>query len=410
MTEPRCRLCAATLRHSLVDLGATPLANGFVTAEQAARGLDRAYPLHARVCEHCLLVQVDPVVPADHIFSDYAYFSSYSSSWVAHAARYAEAMTHRFALGASSLVVEVASNDGYLLQHFQAAGIPVLGVEPAANVAAAARAIGIPTEVAFFGRATAQALVDRHGHADQIVANNVLAHVPDMLDFAAGFPILLQPQGVATFEFPHLLHLLARVQFDTIYHEHYAYLSLLVVERLLLSVGLRVFDVEQLDTHGGSLRVYACHLAAHHAQAPSVAALRRMEAEAELDRIERYHGFSRRVAAVLEELRDFAESCHSQGRRLAAYGAAAKGNTLLNCAGLTDADVICVADRNPTKQGKLLPGSHVPVVTPEALVAARPDDLLVLPWNIAREITRDMQPLRAQGTRFWTIAPGLRAL
>ncbi|MBN8907464.1 MAG: methyltransferase domain-containing protein, partial [Rhodospirillales bacterium] len=328
----------------------------------------------------------------------------------AHARRYTAAMTSRFALDPESLVVEVASNDGYLLRHFQTAGLRVLGVEPAANVAAAARAIGVPTEIAFFGRDTARALVARHGQADQMVANNVLAHVPDLFDFAAGFAIMLRPQGVATFEFPHVLNLLERVQFDTIYHEHYAYLSLLVVERLLLSVGLRVFDVEQLATHGGSLRVYACHLDARHPQTQAVQALRQRETDAELDRIERYHGFSRKVAAVLEELRAFAATCHDQGRRLAAYGAAAKGNTLLNCAGLCAEDLVCVADRNPAKQGKLLPGSHVPVVTPEALIAARPDDLLILPWNIAPEIIREMQPLRAQGTRFWAMTPMLHAL
>lgn len=410
MTQPACRLCGAELRHSLVDLGRTPLANSFVSAEQATLGVDRPYPLHARVCERCMLVQVDEVVAAEAIFSDYAYFSSYSSSWVAHAERYAAEMIGRFGLGPDSLVVEVASNDGYLLQHFRAAGIKVLGVEPAANVARVAERIGIPTEVTFFGTATARDMAQRHGRADLIAANNVLAHVPDLFGFAGGFPHLLQPEGVATFEFPHLLNLLEQVQFDTIYHEHYTYLSLLVVERLLLSVGLRVFDVQHLPTHGGSLRVFACPLRARHPQMSSVQAVREQEAEAGLDRIDRYRGFSLRVAAIIEEFREFVAGERAAGRRLAAYGAAAKGNTLLNCTGLTGADFICIADRNPAKQGKLLPGSHVPVVSPEALAAAAPDDVVILPWNIAREIAAELHSLCAAGTRLWTIGSHIRQL
>lgn len=410
LTDPLCRLCGAPLRHSLVDLGCTPLANSFITAEQAARGEDRAYPLHARVCERCLLVQVEQAVPAEAIFSDYAYFSSFSSSWVAHAERYAAQTTRRFRLGRDALVVEIASNDGYLLKHFRAAGIKVLGVEPAANVAAVARGIGIPTEVAFFGAGTARNLATRHGKADLIAANNVIAHVPDLLDFAGGFPLLLKPEGVATFEFPHLLNLLEQVQFDTIYHEHFAYLSLMVVERLLLSVGLRVFDVEQLPTHGGSLRVFACHLRAQQAQMPSVRRIRMLELEAGLDRVERYQGFAQRVASIVEGLRSFVANERSEGRRLAAYGAAAKGNTLLNCAGLSDADLICIADRNPAKQGKLLPGSHVPVVSPEALARAAPDDVVILPWNIAPEIAGELRALCAAGTRLWTVSPHVQQL
>lgn len=410
MTGPACRLCGAPLRHTLVDLGCTPLANSFVTAEQAARGEDPAYPLHARVCEHCYLVQVDEVVPAEAIFSDYAYFSSFSTSWNAHAQRYAGEMIARFGLGAYSLVAEVASNDGYLLRHFHEAGIPVLGVEPAANVAAVARGIGVRTEVAFFGTETAPGLAERFGKADLIAANNVLAHVPDMLGFAGGFTQMLKPEGVATFEFPHLLNLLEQVQFDTIYHEHYSYLSLLVVERLLLSVGLRVFDVAQLPTHGGSLRVFACRLQAGHAQTPAVQALRTMEAQAGLDRIECYQGFAERVSAVLDGLRRFIAAEQKAGRRLAAYGAAAKGNTLLNCAGVTGGDLVCIADRNPIKQGKLLPGSRVPVVSPEALAAARPDDIVILPWNIAPEIASELRELCATGTRLWTVSPELQQL
>jgi 2-polyprenyl-3-methyl-5-hydroxy-6-metoxy-1,4-benzoquinol methylase len=405
-----CRLCEAPLQHSLVDLGRTPLANSFVTVEQAARGEDRCYPLHARVCERCLLVQVDEAVAASAIFSDYAYFSSFSSSWVAHAERYAAAMIGRFGLRRDALVVEVASNDGYLLKHFRAAGINVLGVEPAANVAAAARGIGIPTEVAFFGAATARDLAKRYGSADLIAANNVLAHVPDLIGFASGFPVMLQPQGVATFEFPHLLNLLAQVQFDTIYHEHYTYLSLLVVERLLLSVGMRVFDVEPLPTHGGSLRVYACHLRAHHCRSPRVQAMRLQEISAGLDQITRYEGFAPLVTTMLGAFRDFVSQRQAMGRHLAAYGAAAKGNTLLNCAGLTARHVGCVADRNPAKQGKLLPGSHIPVVSPETLAESEPDDVLILPWNLADEIAEELRSILPSRTTLWTACPEMRSL
>jgi hypothetical protein len=405
-----CRLCGSGLRHTLVDLGSTPLANSFVTPEQAARGDDLAYPLHAKVCETCLLVQVDQAVPAEAIFSDYAYFSSFSSSWVAHAERYAKAAIGRFGLDRDALVVEIASNDGYLLQHFRKAGIRVLGIEPAANVAEAAIRIGVPTEVAFFGTGTACDLVARHGRADLIVGNNVLAHVPDLFGFAGGFPILLAAQGVTSFEFPHVLNLLEQVQFDTIYHEHFSYLSLLVVERLLLSVGLRVFDVQPLTTHGGSLRVFACHLRAHHIQTPAVKATRNQEAEAGLHWLETYDGFAAHVTAALAALQDFVATERTGGRRLAAYGAAAKGNTLLNCAGLTARDLICIADRNPAKQGKLLPGSHVPVVSPEALAAAAPDDVMILPWNLAPEISAELRALCAAGTRIWTVSPHVRRL
>jgi hypothetical protein len=408
VTQPTCRLCGNTLTRSFVDLGRTPLANAFVTAEQAAAGVDRAYPLHARVCDGCLLVQVEEVVPADTIFSDYPYFSSFSSTWVEHARRYASAMIERFALNANSLAMEIASNDGYLLRHFLAAGIPVLGIEPAANVAAAARAIGIPTEEAFFGVETAMRIISQHGRADLMVANNVLAHVPDLFGFAAGFPSALRPNGVATFEFPHLLNLIESVQFDTIYHEHYSYLSLLVVERVFRSVGLRIFDVERLPTHGGSLRVFACHSGAPFAVRPSVATIRSLEAAAGLDRAERYDGFAVRVGDVQRGFRRFLAERKQGGRRVAAYGAAAKGNTFLNSCGIQNSDIVCVADRNPAKQGRLLPGSHVPIVAPEALLASPPDDLLILPWNLAAEIAADLAPLRQAGTSFWIACPSMQ--
>ena len=403
----RCRLCGAELRRSFVNLGATPLANSYLTPEQLARGEEPTYPLHARVCDSCLLVQVDETLPADAIFAaDYAYFSSVSSSWLAHARRYAAAMTERFGLGPHSLVMEAASNDGYLLRHFVERGIPVLGIEPAANVAAAARAIGVPTEGAFFNAETAAGIAARHGQADLVAANNVLAHVPDLGGFVASFATVLKPDGVATFEFPHLLNLIRQVQFDTIYHEHYSYLSLLVVERVLAGAGLRAFDVERLPTHGGSLRVYACRESAH----PRLHAVRDLEADAGLDCPAAYKEMAPKVAAIVDAFQDFVARSQNSGARLAAYGAAAKGNTFLNACGLTAADILCVADRSPAKQGRFLPGSHIPVVPPDALAAQRPDDVLILPWNIAGEIAEELRPLRASGCRLWVAMPALREI
>ncbi len=319
-------------------------------------------------------------------------------------------MTARFGLDEQSLVAEVASNDGYLLKHFLALDIPVLGIEPAAGVAAAARRVGVRTEQMFFGAGAAAGLVSRYGHADLIAANNVLAHVPDLPGFAAGFATMLRPEGVATFEFPHLLSLLTLVQFDTIYHEHFSYLSLLVVERVLRDAGLRVFDVECLPTHGGSLRVFACHADARHAPGPGLEAVRAQEAEAGLHRPDTYDSFAPKVARIKHGFRNFVAMRHASGRSLAAYGAAAKGNTLLNACGITANDIVCVADRNPEKRGKLLPGSHIRVVSPDALVAARPDDVVILPWNLADEVAAELAPLRATGTRLWVAMPEARVL
>jgi SAM-dependent methyltransferase len=411
VTALHCRLCGAGLQRSLVDLGPTPLANCYVTPDEAARGVDRPYPLQVFVCDRCLLVQVGETVPPEAIFaSDYAYFSSFSASWVAHALRYATAMMERFQLGPQSLVAEVASNDGYLLRHFHAMGIPVLGIEPAGGVAAAARRIGVRTEQSFFNADIAAGLAVHYGRADLIAANNVLAHVPDLPGFVAGFATMLGPQGVATFEFPHLLQLLQLVQFDTIYHEHFSYLSLLVVEHVLRDAGLRVFDVESLPTHGGSLRVFACHVEASYRPRPGLDAVRAQEAAAGLGRPQSYESFAPKVARIQQEFRLFVADVHARGRLLAAYGAAAKGNTLLNCCGITAADIVCVADRNPQKQGKLLPGSHIPVVTPEMLAAARPDDVIILPWNIAAEVAEELAPLRAAGTQLWVAMPEPRKL
>ena len=406
-----CRFCRTPLVHTVVDLGDQPLANSYLTSEQLAAGNEPVYPLHARVCHACFLVQVEDVVPADAIFdAGYAYFSSFSTGWVEHARRYAEAMTGRFALGPQSLVVEVASNDGYLLQHFAKAGVPVLGIEPTANTAEAAVARGVPTEVVFFNAASGAALAARGVAADLMAANNVLAHVPDIADFMAGFPKVLKPQGVLTFEFPHLLNLIELVQFDTIYHEHFSYLSALAVEQVLASAGLRAFDVELLPTHGGSLRLFCCHSSADHAETKALRALRTREAEAGLGRIETYGGYTTRVEAVRTSFLAYLAECRAAGRQVAAYGAAAKGNTFLNYCGVGAADIICAFDANPAKQGRFLPGSHVPILGPEHVAGARPDDILILPWNLKDEVMAQLAFVRQWGGRFVTASPETRVL
>lgn len=403
-----CRFCGTPLSLSLVDLGDQPLANAYLRAEALAKPEPR-HPLHARVCQACRLVQVGAAVPPEEIFSDYAYFSSMAASWVAHAERYARTMTSRLGLGPRSRVVEVASNDGYLLRHFVALGIPCLGIEPAANVAAEARARGVPTEVAFFGRETAARIRARDGAADLITANNVFAHVPDLNDFAAGFTALLAPAGTLTIEVPHLLNLLRELQFDTIYHEHYCYFSLAAAERVLAAQGLAVFDVAELPTHGGSLRLFVAHAAAGRAPGPGLAAVRAKEAEAGLDTDAPYAGFTAACEGVRDGLRAFLDAMRAEGRRVAAYGAAAKGNTLLNYCGITAGDgrIAFVVDRAPSKQGRYLPGSHIPILAPDAIFSERPDIVLLLPWNLRREIAADLAGIAAWGGRFAVAIPRL---
>lgn len=406
MTAPACRFCHAPLTQDFVDLGSQPLANSYLTAAQLEAGVEASYPLHTRVCGQCFLVQADNPVAADAIFDDgYAYFSSYSESWVAHARRYAEAMTARFALGPQSRVIEVASNDGYLLQHFAALGIPVLGIEPTANTAQAAIERGVPTEVIFFNDATGRDLAARGLTADLMAANNVLAHVPDIGDFVAGFPHVLKPQGVLTFEFPHLLNLIEKVQFDTIYHEHFSYLSLLAVENVLRSRKLRPFDVELMTTHGGSLRLFCCHEAAGHQETRALADLRAREQAAGLDRLETYGGFADRVARVRKDFLAFLARAKAEGKRVAAYGAAAKGNTFLNHAGVGTDDIVACFDANPHKQDRYLPGSHIPVYSPERVAEIQPDYLMILPWNLKDEIMGQLAHIRTWGGKFVTVAP-----
>lgn len=407
MSYPRCRHCGAEMPLTLVDLGLSAVANSYVPKDRAGEP-EPKYPLHVRVCENCWLVQVDEDVPPAKIFNEtYAYFSSFSDSWLAHAKAYAAKMTERLRLGPQSLVIEIASNDGYLLKNFVAQGIPVLGIEPSGSVAAAAERIGVPTLVEFFGESLAKRLHDEGRRPDLICSANVLAHVPDIDDFVAGVARLLTGDAVYTVEFPHLLRLIEEVQFDTIYHEHYSYLSLLAVETVFAAHGLRVFDVEELPTHGGSLRVYACLRAASHRDGPGLAGVRADEAAARLGSAEGYAGFSEKVEAVRDGLLDFLRNAKAQGKRVAAYGAAAKGNTLLNyCRIGADLVEYCV-DRNPAKQATLLPGSRIPVFDVEELRKRPPDFVLILPWNLKAEVIRQLSDLRAGGTRFVTAVPSI---
>lgn len=404
-----CRACGAPLTRSFLDLGNTPLANAYLSDADLTRP-EPTYPLHVKVCDSCLLVQLSTDVSPRVLFSDYAYFSSYSDSWVRHAADFAAMAARRFKLDGDSQVVEIASNDGYLLKHFKALRIPVLGIEPAANVAEAAIALGIPTETVFFNQETAEDLVARGIKADLIVGNNVFAHVPTLNDFVAGLKTLLKPDGVISLEFPHLLRLMLGIQFDTIYHEHFSYFSFLAVERILAAHGLRAFDVKELPTHGGSLRVFACHRESRRATEEGVGAVRRSEAEAGLNRIETYDHFADRVEHCRRSLLDFVGEARGNGQSIVGYGAAAKGNTLLNYCGLGAADIDYVVDRSPHKQGRFLPGSHIPIRDPQHIAETRPEYLLILPWNLKREIMSQTGGLRQWGGKFVIPVPEVAVL
>ena len=374
----------------------SPLCESYVPENK----LDEAeafYPLHVRLCDACLLVQLPAYVPGEDIFSDYAYFSSYSDSWVAHAKRYAEAMIESLRLTSDSLVTEVASNDGYLLQHFQAAGIPVLGVEPAANVAEAARARGITTEVRFLGAETGREIARRHGRADLVAGNNVFAHVPDIRGFAAGLRALVKDDGTVTLEFPHLLRLIERRQYDTIYHEHFSYLSLLTSSRALETAGLRVTDVEELDTHGGSLRVYARPGESAGEPSARVKAVLAAEEAAGLHTVSGHEGFAPAVLKIKSDLLDFLLGAAREGKSVVGYGAPGKGNTLLNHCGIRTDLLSYTVDRSPVKQGKFLPGTHIPIYAPERLAETRPDYILVLPWNLREEISQQLSYVGSWG-------------
>jgi hypothetical protein len=380
-------------------------------SESQLQEMEPFYPLHAYLCDACLLVQLQQFVPPEGIFSEYAYFSSYSDSWVEHARRYCELMCHRFGLGADSQVIEIASNDGYLLQHFVARGIPCLGVEPAANVAAAAVRRGVPTEVRFFGRDSARGLATRRPRPDLLIGNNVLAHVPDLNDFVSGLRLLLKRSGVITLEFPHLYRLMQFNQFDTIYHEHFSYFSFIAVERIFAAHELEIFDVEELPTHGGSLRIYAQHAGSGaHPLEPRVAALRAQERSDGLDRVDTYQAFGEQVRRTKHALLQFLIQARQAGKRIVAYGAPGKGNTLLNYCGIRTDFIDFTVDRNPYKQGKYTPGTHIPIRAPAELLAARPDYVLILPWNLQEEIMQQLAPIRAWGGQFVVPIPAVRIL
>jgi SAM-dependent methyltransferase len=392
----------------MADLGMQPASNAFLESPGAFHG-ERRYPLRAKVCERCQLVQLDYDVAPEELFANYVYFSSYSDNWLAHASAYCDMARRRFALDSESLVVELASNDGYLLKNFLAIGIPVLGIDPSDTVAAAAEKIGVPTLVEFFGRKVAKDLVSQGRQADLIIGNNVLAHVPDLNDFVGGIAVLLGPSGSATIEFPHLLELIRHVEFDTIYHEHYSYFSLHSLEQVFKRHGLRIYDVERLSTHGGSLRIFASHAARRDLQdSRLLREVRAQESAAGLADLTTYSQFAMRVEACRESLLSFLAGARQEGKRVAAYGAAAKGNTLLNFCGVTPAEIVLVADRNPHKQGKYLPGTHIPVVPPEELMRVKPSYVLILPWNLRDEISGQLAGIAAWGGRFVTPVPETR--
>ena len=403
----RCRFCGAPLTQTFVNLGMSPIANNYPSAEQLGR-MEPFYPLHALVCESCFLVQLGEFETPEEIFSDYAYFSSYSTSWLEHCRRYAEMATERFGLGPGSQVVELASNDGYLLQYFAERDVPVLGVEPAANVAEVAREKGIPTEIAFFGKEVATSLAAERRQAELLIGNNVLAHVPDLNDFVAGMKELLAPGGVITMEFPHLERLIEERQFDTIYHEHFSYFSLLTVRRVFAAHHLQVFDVDELPTHGGSLRIYAAHTGdPAHPVSDAVRALEAREERAGFTDVQTYVAFGQ---AVEQEKRDILESLiglKNEGKTIAGYGAPAKGNTLLNYCGIGTDFIEYTVDRSPHKQSRFLPGSHIPIRAPEEIERTRPDVVFILPWNIREEIMEQLRYISDWGGRFLVRSPAL---
>ncbi|CAO3383401.1 methyltransferase domain-containing protein [Azospirillum argentinense] len=410
MSKSCCRFCGTPLTETFVDLGVSPLANSFLKPEKL-QAMEPFYPLHVYVCSGCFLVQLEEFESPEHIFSDYLYFSSFSQGWLDHANAYATKMVDRLGLDERSLVVEIASNDGYLLQYFKQCGVPVLGVEPAANVAKVAVEKGIPSDVAFFGVETAERLKAEGKTADLMAANNVLAHVPDINDFVAGFKVLLKPTGTITFEFPHLQRLIAENQFDTVYHEHFSYLSLLAVEKVFARHGLAVFDVEQLPTHGGSLRLFVRH--AEDASRPvtaAVEAIRAGEAAAGLHDIATYRSFGRTVEITKREVLRFLIDAHAAGKTVVGYGAPAKGNTLLNYLGVGPEFVAFTVDRSPHKQGLCLPGTRIPIKAPDAILEAKPDYVLILPWNLKDEIMTQMAEIRSWGGKFVVPIPTVQVL
>lgn len=404
LTQARCRFCATPLRVVFADLGMSPLANRYLAADELDK-MEPFYPLCAYACAKCFLVQLEEFESPAAIFGDYAYFSSYSTSWLDHARAFAESSIERLKLGPQQLVVEIASNDGYLLRWFKERGVGVLGIEPAANVAEAAVAAGIPSRVEFFGVASARALAARGESADLLVGNNVLAHVPDLNDFIGGLAIAVKPAGLVSLEFPHLLRLIEGRQFDTIYHEHFSYLSLGTVRTMFEAHGLRLVDVEEIPTHGGSLRVWAARQACAPAASARIAEMLAREEAAGLRGIAAYERFGREVGRTKCSLLDFLIGVKREGRRVAAYGAPAKGNTLLNYCGIRSDFIDYTVDRSPHKQGRFLPGTHIPIHPVERIAETKPDYVLILPWNLRDEIIGQMAHIRAWGGRFVTPIP-----
>ncbi|HEY0181643.1 MAG TPA: class I SAM-dependent methyltransferase [Rhodopila sp.] len=404
MTEPSCRLCGARLHRTLLDLGEMPLGNRTIAADASN---DRPYRLRVLICDECTLVQTPDVAEPAVIAAPRPYLSSRSIAAVTQARRHADAMRRRLRLGPDSLVIEVGSNDGILLRHFQASGVRVLGIEPAPTAAAAAAAIGVPTVVSPFNTATAMDVAVRYGCADLVVAKNVLQHAPDLFDFAAALSSILRPNGVLVLQVPHLLSLVQKTQFDAFRHDSYSYLSLRVLEHVLRSVGLRVFDAERVSDHAGSLRVRACHAVAPHAARPGLKAVRLAEIPSGAEPEDLYAGFAERVGTARNELRDFLNTRRLAGRRVTAYGAATRGCTLLNFCKLTTREITCVIDPDPAKHGRLMPGSRIPIVPFEAVMASPPDDIVILPWPNIVEIGLKLTPLRQKGVQFWIPVPRL---
>ena len=406
LTAPLCRLCKTPLTHTFVDLGMSPPCESYISAEQLDR-MEAFYPLHVRVCPSCLLVQLPEYLSAADIFSNYAYFSSYSDSWVEHARAYVDKAVERLGLGKGSFIVEVASNDGYLLQHAIAKGIRSLGIEPAANVAGAAVAKGIPTGVMFLGAETGAQVAAEHGRADLVVANNVFAHVPDIVDFAMGLRALVSDTGHVTIEVPHLLCLVEGREYDTIYHEHFSYLSLLTTQRVLAAAGLTVVDVEELRSHGGSLRTWSTPTENAGEASAAVVKVLADEAEAGLHTLEGHDGFAAAVSAIRNDLVEFLVDCSRKGANVAGYGAPGKGNTLLNHCGIRSDLMAFTVDRNPFKHGRFLPGTHIPIHPVEKLAEEKPDYVLILPWNLRSEIAKQLEYTREWGARLVVPLPAL---
>ncbi len=404
----KCRFCDRRLKHSFVDLGSSPLANSYLSAE-GLHQMEPFFPLNVYVCKSCYLVQLAVFQSSEEIFSDYAYFFSYSDSWLSHASDYTDLMVEKFGFSSVHQVIEIASNDGYLLQYFKQKGIPVLGIEPAGNVAEAAKKKGIPTRIEFFSESLAKELAVQGAHADLLIGNNVLAHVPDLNDFVKGMKIILKPHGVITMEFPHLMQLMNENQFDTIYHEHFSYFSFLAAKKVFAKHGLDIFDVEELSTHGGSLRIYACHVGAEVRPSSSRAKeLVNREKTAGFNSLDHYLQFKEDVKHAKRNILEFLIQCKREGESIAGYGAPAKGNTLLNYCGIRTDFIEYTVDRSPHKQGHFLPGSRIPIHHPDKIKETQPDFLIILPWNLQEEIIEQMSHIRDWGGKFVTLIPNVR--